>query len=350
MTDRSAGRRATGWARTAVLAGGLLAVLSVAVIGCGTTTHVPDPTASSGTALSPTEQLTLPSSTARADETAAATTSVENTTADSAVDALALLATLPVQGRAPQTDYSRGQFGQTWSDDVTVDGGHNGCDTRNDVLRRDITDAKIKPGTLGCVVLSGTLADPYTGTVVPFLRGSATSDDVQIDHLVALSDAWQTGAQQLSAEQRQNLANDPDNLQATLGWLNQQKGDGDAATWLPPNKNYRCTYVSRQIEVKAKYQLWVKPAEKDAMTRVLTSCPTTMTSEPSTPAVGTPPATDQLASSVPGAATTPIATGPATAPFPNCAAARAAGAAPVHVGDPGYSTKLDGDRDGIACE
>ena len=266
------------------------------------------------------------------------------------MDALAVLATLPVQGRAPQTGYSREQFGQTWSDDVTVDGGHNGCDTRNDVLRRDITDAQIKPGTQGCVVLSGTLADPYTGTVVPFLRGSDTSDDVQIDHLVALSDAWQTGAQQLSAEQRQNLGERPRQSAGHLGWLNQQKGAGDAATWLPPNKNYRCTYVTRQIEVKAKYQLWVKPAEKDAMTRVLDGCSGVLAAVTVDPSVqtATPAPTTSTAEVTPPVGATSAAT--MSEPFRNCAAARAAGAAPVHLGDPGYSTKLDGDRDGIACE
>jgi hypothetical protein len=169
--------------------------------------------------------------------------------------------------------------------------------------------------------------------------------------MVALSDAWQSGAQQLSAEQRQNLANDPVNLQATLGWLNQQKGAGDAATWLPPNKNYRCTYVTRQIEVKAKYQLWVKAAEKDAMTRVLDSCPAASAADPSNPAVSASQVLDQQTTDAPGQATPPIVTSPAAAgPFKNCAAARAAGAAPVHVGDPGYSTNLDGDLDGIACE
>ena len=140
---------------------------------------------------------------------------------------LNLLATLPVKGRAPSTGYSRENFGQTWSDDVEVDGGHNGCDTRNDILRRDLLGAQIKDGTQGCVVLSGTLLDQYTGQSNDFTRG-ANSDAVQIDHLVSLSDAWATGAQQLTAEQRQNLANDPLNLQAVAGEVNQSKGAGDA--------------------------------------------------------------------------------------------------------------------------
>ncbi|MCH9722241.1 MAG: HNH endonuclease family protein [Actinomycetia bacterium] len=192
--------------------------------------------------------------------------------ADSATDTLEKLDTLAVKGRAPKTGYDRDLFGQRWTDDVTVDDGHNGCDTRNDMLRRDLVDVVIRPGSNGCTVLSGVLDDPYTGSVVPFLRGPGTSADVQIDHVVALSDAWQKGAQQLDEFARQNFANDPANLQATIGWVNQQKGAGDAATWLPPNRSYRCTYVSRIVDVKAAYGLWVTDAERDAIARVLADC------------------------------------------------------------------------------
>jgi hypothetical protein len=123
------------------------------------------------------------------------------------------------------------------------------------------------------VVLSGILNDPYTATLVNFLRGNSTSTAVQIDHVVALSDAWQKGAQQLSPAQRQSFANDPLNLLAVDGTANQQKSDGDAATWLPPNKTFRCEYVARQIAVKSSYSLWVTQAEHDAMARVLGDCP-----------------------------------------------------------------------------
>lgn len=186
--------------------------------------------------------------------------------------ALAELAGIPVKGRAPKTGYSRDQFGDAWTDDVTVAEGHNGCDTRNDILRRDLVDVVIKPGSNGCAVLSGILNDPYTGITVAFERGPVTSAQVQIDHVVALSDAWQTGAQELDDVTRQNLANDPRNLQATLGWINKEKGDSDAASWLPPNDSYRCVYVSRIVGVKAAYRLWVTPAEHDAIERVLQGC------------------------------------------------------------------------------
>ncbi len=193
--------------------------------------------------------------------------------ADPVTDTLAALDGLAVKGRAPKTGYSRSQFGDAWSDDAWVANGHNGCDTRNDMLREQLTDVAIKPGTRGCVVLTGILHDPYTGESVDFQRGSGTSERVQIDHVVALSDAWQTGAQQLDEVTRRNFANDPRNLQATLGWVNQQKGDSDAASWLPPNTAYRCAYVSRIVDVKAAYGLWVTPAERDAIAQVLaTDC------------------------------------------------------------------------------
>lgn len=201
---------------------------------------------------------------------APATGSADPATPDAA--ATALLATLPIKGRAPKTGYDRDLFGERWTDDVGVPDGRNGCDTRNDVLRRDLVDVVVKPGSNGCAVLSGILNDPYTGLTVVFERGPDTSPQVQIDHLVALSDAWQKGAQQWDPLRRQDFANDPRNLQATLGWVNQQKGDGDAATWLPPDVGYRCTFVSRIVEVKAAYGVWVTQAEHDAIAAVLAGC------------------------------------------------------------------------------
>ena len=182
--------------------------------------------------------------------------------------AAATLAKLPIKGRAPKTGYTRDQFGAAWAD---VD--RNGCDQRDDVLARDMTNETFKAGTHNCVVLTGTLKDPYTAKTIAFSRGQGTSEAVQIDHVVALSDAWQKGAQQLTADSRKRLGNDPLNLLAVDGPTNQSKGDGDAATWLPPVKSYRCSYVARQVEVKAKYGLWVTQAEHDAIARVLAGCP-----------------------------------------------------------------------------
>lgn len=179
---------------------------------------------------------------------------------------------LEVKGRAPKTGYARDEFGQRWSDDVSAEFGHNGCDTRNDILNRDLINKEYKPNSHDCVVLSGQLLDPYTGTMIEFQRGRDTSSAVQIDHVVALSDAWQKGAQQLPPEVRQDFANDPLNLLAVDGPANQQKRDSDAASWVPANKPFRCQYVARQVAVKQKYHLWATQAEHDAIDRWLSTC------------------------------------------------------------------------------
>jgi hypothetical protein len=168
-----------------------------------------------------------------------------------------------VKGRAPKTGYSRSEYGDGWA---TV----GGCDMRNIMLARGMTDVVLADD--GCIVLSGKLNDPYTGKIIEFKRGTDTSGDVQIDHVVALSDSWQKGAQSLGPDDRLQLANDPLNLLAVDGPINQKKGDSDAASWLPPNKSFRCQYVARQIAVKDKYRLWVTDAEKSAMKRVLNGC------------------------------------------------------------------------------
>ncbi|PQM45915.1 hypothetical protein C1Y40_03920 [Mycobacterium talmoniae] len=185
---------------------------------------------------------------------------------------LAKLATIPIKGRAPKTGYDRALFGTPWTDDVTVPGGHNGCDTRNDILRRDLAGAGYKPGRKACIVLSGTLKDPYTGEVIMFSRGPR-SNQIQVDHIVPILDAWQKGAQQWDDLKRRNFANDPMNLQTTSAAANREKGSADAATWLPPNTAYRCTYVSRMVDVKSTYGVWMTQAEHDAIERILHSCP-----------------------------------------------------------------------------
>ncbi len=240
--------------------------------------------------------------------------------------ALEQLGTLPVKGRAPRTGYSREQFGDGW-----VDTDRNGCDSRNDVLARDLADVTFRPGTRDCVVLTGSLTDPYSGRTIAFTRGEGTSDDVQIDHVVALSNAWQTGAQQWDTAKRTAFANDPLELLAVDGPLNSQKGDGDAATWLPPNVSYRCTYVARQVAVKATYGLWVTPAERDAIAGVLASCPRE------------PAATSEPAPTPAEAGTDPR--------FGSCTAAGAAGFGPyVEGSDAEYDWYRDTDGDGTVCE
>lgn len=174
------------------------------------------------------------------------------------------LTQLEIKGRAPKTGYTRAQFSNGWGTIST-------CDARNYILARDLIDTTLIPQT--CLVATGTLIDPYTAQTILFARGKDTSDDIQIDHVVSLSDAWQKGAQQLTSLDRYSFANDPLNLLAVQGDANQAKGDGDAATWLPANKAFRCAYIARQIAVKLKYSLWASPPEYQAMERVLKTCP-----------------------------------------------------------------------------
>ncbi len=203
----------------------LVAGVLVSVLGAGTA----DPRPASASSLAPAPAATDPPS----PPTAAATTAPTETTQAPPPPgtAAALLLTVPVKGRAPRTGYDRDQFGPSWADT-----DRNGCDTRNDVLRRDLVEVVLKEGTNGCVVLSGRLVDPFSGSAILFSRG-AGSADVQIDHVVALSDAWQKGAQQWSLGRRLAFGNDPLNLLAVDGTVNSAKGDGDAATWLPPPKS-----------------------------------------------------------------------------------------------------------------
>jgi hypothetical protein len=260
--------------------------------------------------------------------------------------ALEQLATIEVKGRAPKTGYSREQFGKGWKDP-----DRNGCDARNDVLQRDLDYAMLKAG--GCVVTSGVLADPFTASTIAFVRGNTTSGAVQIDHVVALSDAWQKGAQQLAPNQREAFANDPLNLLAVDGPTNGAKSDSDAATWLPPNKAFRCEYVALQTAVKAKYGLWMTKAERAAIKNVLsTSCP----KQPVPAGGGAAVPVAVAPAPAPKHKSAPVKEAPAQAPaggnvfYQNCTAVKDAGAAPIRAGDPGWDTKFDRDGDGVGCE
>jgi hypothetical protein len=180
--------------------------------------------------------------------------------------AVVVLTTLTVRDRAPKAGYNRDHFGGDWRE-------VGGCDMRNRILQRDLDKVLVSKDD-GCTVLRGTLkSDAYAGQTVAFKKGPGTSQAVQIDHIVPVSDAWQKGAQQWPPGKREAFYNDPLNLIAVHGPTNMQKGDGDAAIWLPLNKAYRCRYVARQIAVKAKYDLWVTEAERTAMQRVLFYCP-----------------------------------------------------------------------------
>ena len=174
-----------------------------------------------------------------------------------------ILEQLEVKGRAPKTGYSREEFYKTWPN-------INGCSLRQIIIKREVGDGAILDG---CDVIAGTFVEPYTGQTFTATKKSDFSNHIQIDHVVALSDAWQKGASIKTKEERYAMATDPLNLLAVDGNANQQKSDGDAATWLPPNKAFRCQYVARQVSVKYKYGLWVTEAEHDAIASVLENCP-----------------------------------------------------------------------------
>lgn len=178
------------------------------------------------------------------------------------------LQALQVRDSHETPKYERDQFGPAWNDE---DG--NGCDTRNDVLARDLNEVVFRAHTRDCIVISGWFDDPYTGQRIRFVRGNDTSPLVQIDHVVSLADAWRAGAWQWNAAQRQKYANDPLNLMAVDGPTNENKGSGRADQWLPPNVEYHCAYVARQVQVKAKWALTVTASERQTMIDVLADCP-----------------------------------------------------------------------------
>jgi Protein of unknown function (DUF1524)/Excalibur calcium-binding domain len=257
--------------------------------------------------------------------------------------ALVALALLTVKGRSALTGYSRSAFGTAW-----YDANGNGCDTRDDVLRRDLSALH----SSGCTVLSGTIVDPYTGATIRFRRGGAYVDELDIDHVVALGDAWQTGAVAWSFAKRVAFANDPTNLSAVDPSANRQKGDADAASWLPANKPYRCAYVARQVAVKAGYGLWVTAAEKAAMGNVLSTCPAQMLpgvvhlTVVGHPAGGTTPSPSHSATPIPAGGSSGL-----DPRFSTCKDAKASGYGPYIRGkDPEYAWYRDADSDGIDCE
>ena len=331
-----------------VLAGTVLAIVLAGCAAPATEQAVtPDPSAAQDDVAS--SAIPAPS----ASPTLAVSRSPSSAVAAPSGTALALLATLAVKGRAPKTGYDRDRFGQAWAD---VD--RNGCDTRNDILERDLTGVVFKVGTRDCKVLSGALAEPYTGRTLTF-----TSQDgkaVQIDHVVALSDAWQKGAGGREPRKLLAFANDPINLLAVDGPTNASKSDGDAATWLPPNKGYRCAMVARQTAVKAKYGLWITGAERDAMARVLTTCPAAKVPTGGNPTLAPatnskPPTSSPVGTEAPSAAPPAPPAQPARSgvdpDYGTCKNAKANGAGPYHQGkDPEYDYYRDGDRDGVVCE
>ncbi|WP_084101729.1 DUF1524 domain-containing protein [Demequina sp. NBRC 110051] len=253
--------------RTAALA----AAVAILAAGCAVPAAVPAPSgsaeASASASATPTTSAPSPSATAElspsASATGAAASPSPSALSDATGTAMAAVLALEVREAASSEGYSREQFGDGW-----VDVDRNGCSTRDDMLEERLENVETSGS---CTVTAGDLPDPFTGEWIHFERGGAS--EVDIDHLVALSAAWTTGAQDLTYSERVSFANDPLNLEPVDAGENRSKGDDDASEWLPPEADFRCEYVARQVAVKTKYALWVTPAELDAMVGVLDTCP-----------------------------------------------------------------------------
>lgn len=282
---------------------------------------------------------------------ASATPTVPDYGAGTATGPLAnvALAQLSVKGRAPMTGYSRDAFGSPWQD---LDG--NGCDQRDDALWRASFGRATRSD--GCTVTRATVVDVYTGKTITYIRGGDYANGLDIDHVVALGDAWSSGIGYKSSTVRTRLANDPLNLLAVDPSSNRQKGDSNAASWLPPRTSYRCAYVARQIAVKRKYALSVTAPERDAMSRVLRTCPLVRIPAGGLAPLNTYALRNLTTTSTPtggGAATGGGSTsnGKLDPQYSSCAKAKAAGYGPYVKGkDPEYNWYRDGDKDGTVCE
>jgi hypothetical protein len=297
-------------ARHSVVA--IIAAVAMGVSGCTvtpTSSNVSDPTHTSSTQSKPSIATSTPTSTTSSTPSAASSSSPWS----------AELATLPVKPKLPLTNYQRtADFGPAWTDV-----SHDGCDPRNDALKRDLTSISLSGS---CEVLTGVLQDPYTGKTIHFVRGATTSTAVQIDHLVPLANAWVEGAQSLTFTEREQMANDPIELLAVDGPTNESKGDKDASAWLPAVAGFDCPYVEKQIAVKVKYSLWVTQAEHDAMVRVLGTCGGGGVAPSAAPVVVAPaPAPVAPAPAAPPAAAVPGATVTGISPGAYCSPKGAVG-------------------------
>ncbi len=177
--------------------------------------------------------------------------------------------------RIHRYDYRRAAFGDAWTDDNDAPLGHNGCDTRDDILNRDLTD-KTFVAITRCpdAVATGTLHDPYTNATIAFQRGAKVGESVQIDHLIPLALAWDLGAYDWPLPERVRFANDPANLLAVGGQANDDKGDSQPALWMPPNAAFHCQYAMQFIAVLRGYQLPVDAPSVPVLQQAAATCPT----------------------------------------------------------------------------
>lgn len=188
------------------------------------------------------------------------------------VDVLAGVAEVPARIRGH--DYRRAAFGESWTDDNSAPGGHNGCDTRNDILDRDLVDKTyVSISRCANAVATGTLHDPYTSETINLVRGNQTGAAVQIDHLVPLAYAWDQGARNWTDEMRVRFANDPANLLAVDGPVNKDKGDGEPAVWMPPNRAFWCQYAVQFAAVMRGYGLPLDAPSAPVLREAVATCP-----------------------------------------------------------------------------
>jgi hypothetical protein len=201
------------------------------------------------------------------------TAAADTPTVAPGTDVLAGIVVLPMRVRGH--DYRRASFGESWTDDNDAPLGRNGCDTRDDILDRDLVE-KTYVFIKRCpqAVATGTLHDPYTNATIAFLRGERTGASVQIDHIVPLALAWDLGARGWTDRLRVRFANDPANLIAVDGPANQDKGDKEPSLWMPPNNAFWCQYSVQFAEVLRGYALPIDEASADVLRHAASTCPT----------------------------------------------------------------------------
>lgn len=189
------------------------------------------------------------------------------------IDVLDGIAVVPA--RTHRYDYRRPLFGDAWDDDNDAPGGHNGCDTRDDILNRDLVDiTHVSTKRCPAAVATGILHDPYTNATVSFTRGAKIGEAVQIDHIVPLAYAWDMGAAAWPYRQRLRFANDPANLLAVAGQSNQDKGDAGPGQWMPPNRSFACQYAVAYLAVLRGYALRLDQPSADVLREAAATCPT----------------------------------------------------------------------------
>lgn len=257
-------------------------------------------------------------------------------------DARTLLAALRVTKETHVATYQRTKFA-VWND-----ADRDGENTRAEVLKAEsrITASVNRNGT----VKGGKWIGAYDNTVI------TKASRLDVDHMVPLAEAWMSGAATWSAKRREAFGNDlgygPSLIAVSLS-SNRSKGASDPAEWMPKASSYACPYVKQWIAVKYRWHLTVDPAEKSALLTSLATCATNTVAKPGKPDVAAlvaKKAPTPKPKKAPSSGSSSGGSSP-SAYYANCAAVRAAGAAPLRAGQPGYETpRLDRDGDGVACE